>query len=163
MSVVLITVVTVIEVGIVVYNFLLFQDFSIGSIWWFVTGIPLYMSSISKIWYVILVLNVKQKFTAINNHFESTANFFEEVKKRRLSQSRGKTVDSKEKGIEYSVGLTSGDGDNIGGYLHREINARKMFRRNQHTVAPKDSAKSTSKLVGVQQVQPIGTFYFRFF
>lgn len=159
MTIVLIAIVTVVEVGIVVYNFLLFQEFNIGSIWWFVTGIPLYLSSISKIWYVTLVHNVKQKFTAINDHFERTANFFEEVKKRRISQTRDKMGDLKEKeGIEYSVGLARGDGDSIGGYLHREINARKMFRRGNQTVAAADSSQTPSGQGGVvRQVVPIGS------
>lgn len=156
MTIFLIAIVTVIEVGIVVYNFLLFQEFNIASIWWFVTGIPLYLSSISKIWYVTLVSNVKQKFTAINDHFESTANFFEEVKKRRVSQSRDKMGDLKEKGQEYSVGITRGDGDTIGGYLHREINARKMFRRNHQTVGPADANQLSSSKDGVRQVIPLG-------
>lgn len=156
---VLITIVTVVEFGIVVYNFLLFQNISIQSIWWFVTGIPLYQSSISKIWYVTLVANVQQKFAAINDHLESTANFFEEVKKRQVSNKSDKLVDSTVKGKEYSVGLASGDGDSIGGYLHREINA-KMFRRGQHMVAPGEPTKtpsSTGGSGGVRQVLPMGT------
>lgn len=101
MTIRLIVMITVFESGIVAYNFVLLGD----TIWF----APLYVSTISKIWYVGLVYNIKQKFVAINLHFENMQRKFNE-NKRKIESSY-----NKKKSMEN---------DQIG-YLHREIVVKK--------------------------------------
>lgn len=145
---ILVALITVVEFSLVTYNFVLFQDAMLQSIWWFVTGFPLFFSSISKVWYIVLVFNVKQKFEAINNHFESTAAFFEELRKKN-TKAKQKLSD-----LEDDSKSVLHDSIDHGGYLQREIYAKPLFKRNR--VQPGGvisvSAKSNNDIL---QVLPI--------
>lgn len=145
---ILVALITVFEFSLVTYNFVLFQDGQFQSIWWFVTCIPLFFSSISKVWYIVLVFNVKQKFEAINNHFENTAAFFEELRKKN-TKAKQKLSD-----LEDDSKSVLHDSIEHGGYLQREIYAKPLFKRNR--VQPGSvisvSAKSNNDIV---QVLPI--------
>ncbi|XP_037039185.1 gustatory receptor for bitter taste 66a-like [Bradysia coprophila] len=100
-TVTLIVVVSIFESGIMAYNYIQLEDS-----FWFA---PLYVSTISKIWYVGLVYNVKQKFVAINLHLENMQRKFNDNKRKiKASYDKGKRLDS----------------DQIG-YLHREIVVKK--------------------------------------
>lgn len=72
----LLSIVTVFELGIVTYNFLLFQQVVLKSAYWFVTFVPLFLSSVSKIWFIVLMTNVKMKFEAINASMQQTVDYY---------------------------------------------------------------------------------------
>lgn len=122
LTIILIILVSILELAIVIYTFVLFQE--VQSFWWLITCIPLYSSSIAKIWYIVLVYNVKQKFTAINDHFENTSLFFEELKKK-MNKSKQKLSDLDDEDANAFV-----DSVDHGGYLHREIYPKPLFKRS---------------------------------
>lgn len=119
LTIILIVVITTLEFSLITYNLLLFQEFKLDSLYWICTGIPILFSTISKVWYVALVYNVKQKFTAINDHFENTRKFFDHSKKDIVSKVLQKTP------IERSD-----DEMDQPGYLHKEI-LWKPTKRNR--------------------------------
>lgn len=124
MTIILVVVITTLELSLLTYNLLLFQEFTIDSLYWICTGIPVLLSTISKVWYVALVYNVKQKFSAINDHFENTRNVFDLSKK---------DIDSK--GAKKSSREHSDDDTDLPGYLHKEILCRPMKRnRKSHLI-----------------------------
>uniref|UniRef100_A0A182ISP7 Gustatory receptor n=1 Tax=Anopheles atroparvus TaxID=41427 RepID=A0A182ISP7_ANOAO len=56
------------------YSFVAFETvFTLWSMIWFITTIPTALNSISRIWYVILVLAVRQRFNAMNGHMNAIA------------------------------------------------------------------------------------------
>lgn len=122
LTMILVGIITILEFSLVTYNLLLFQEFTISSIYWICTGIPIYLSTISKVWYVVLVYNVKQKFAAINDHFENTRKFFDASKKE---------INSKVMLKESSIHQNYTDDDiDLAGYLHKEI-LFKPIKRNR--------------------------------
>lgn len=123
LTIILIILATIMETSLVIYNFILFQDVMLQSFWWLITCIPLYSSSLAKIWYITLVFNVKQKFTAINDHFEHTSLFFEELKKK-MTKSKQKLNDLDDDDSPFVENVDHG------GYLHREIYPKPLFKRS---------------------------------
>lgn len=113
LTITLFVTITVFESGIVAYNYVLLED----TIWF----APLYVSTVSKLWYVALVYNIKQKFVAINLHFEDMQKTFYESKRQIEKRKASSKVDKSE------------DHDQIG-YLHREIVVKKN-KPNQTFVA----------------------------
>lgn len=103
LTITLIVIISIFESGIVVYNYVSLED----TIWF----APLYVSTLSKVWYVALVYNIKQKFIAINLHLENMRKMFNE-NKSKINRSSKMTNDKS----EYH--------DQIG-YLHREIVVKK--------------------------------------
>lgn len=131
LTIILILVATIIEIGLLGYNFLLFQQNLFKSIWWLITFVPLYLSSISKIWFIVLVYNVQQKFTAINEHFENTGLFFEEMKKKNVTVKKSKGDNATL--MESDLRMTGGSNvmvDHNSGYLQKEIYRKRLFKRN---------------------------------
>lgn len=120
LTIVLVVAVTTLELSLVTYNLLLFQEFRIDSLYWICTGIPILLSTISKVWYVALVYNVKQKFSAINDHFENTQKFFDVSKKSIVS-----------KALRKSTYAHIDDGNELVGYLHKEILCKPMKRNRK--------------------------------
>ncbi len=120
MTIITVTVVMTLELSLVTYNLLLFQEFKLDSLYWICTGIPILLSTISKVWYVALVYNVKQKFCAINDHFENTRKFFDITKNDTVSKTIPKSP--------YKNG--ENDENDLPGYLHKEILCKPM-RRNR--------------------------------
>lgn len=102
-TITLFVIISIFESSIVVYNYVSLQD----TIWF----APLYVSTVSKVWYVALVYNIKQKFIAINLHFENMQKMFNENKKKINKSSKMSNDKS-----DYH--------DQIG-YLHREIVVKK--------------------------------------
>lgn len=97
----LIVIVSIFESGIMAYNYILLED----SLWF----APLYVSTISKIWYVGLVYNVKQKFVAVNSYLENMQRKFNDNKQKiKASYDKGKFLENEQIG-----------------YLHREIVVKK--------------------------------------
>lgn len=110
----LIVTISMFESGIVAYNYVLLED----TIWF----APLYVSTVSKVWYVGLVYNIKQKFVAINLHFENMQRKFNENKRKTMAT--------------HATNKMTKEHDEIG-YLHREIvvkqnkpNQKIAMRRN---------------------------------
>lgn len=100
----LLFVVTVTELSIVTYNFILFQTLSFQSLWWFTTCMPLYTSSIAKIWFVALMMNARLKFASINRHMADTVQLYK-LQRDRLQQKLG----------DASLGAGGGGALGIGG------------------------------------------------
>lgn len=118
LSVILIGFVTALEVFTSVFNFIVFRENNesiVQALWLVINLCPVYFSSLSKIWFIILVFNIRQKFIAINDHLEHTQKFIDDTK-GRLSQFNHHLVydddENKEKG---------GSDYTIYGYLHKEI------------------------------------------
>lgn len=111
LTITLVAIITTLEFSLVTYNLLLFQEFTVDSLYWICTGIPIFLSTISKVWYVVLVYNVKQKFSAINNHFEDTTKVAQLIQK---SSHPPNYVDD----------------EDLPGYLHKEI-LFKPTKRNR--------------------------------
>ncbi|KAG4072025.1 hypothetical protein HA402_010962 [Bradysia odoriphaga] len=119
-TIILVAVITILELSLVTYNVLLFQEFRLDSLYWICTGIPIFLSTISKVWYVALVYNVKQKFAAINDHFENTRKFFDLSKKEKVIAALLKSPNERDD-----------DDDDLPGYLHKEILVRPMKRNRK--------------------------------
>lgn len=122
LTIILVVVITTLELSLVTYNLLLFQEFTMDSLYWICTGIPILLSTISKVWYVTLVYNVKQKFSAINNHFENTRMFFDHSKKDKIPTEVKKSP-NRQNHID--------DENDLHGYLHKEILFKPMKRNRK--------------------------------
>lgn len=72
LSIILISLITATELGLVTYNYLVFKD----ALWF----IPIYLTTLAKVFYVAMVFILKEFLQAINNHLETTKIFFEESK-----------------------------------------------------------------------------------
>lgn len=119
-SVALVLTVTGLEIGLVTYNYVVFHD----AIWF----VPLYLSGLSKVFYVTLVHITKEFFRGINNQLDATKVLFDEnkiVKKRKLN---------------YDA-----DTDEFG-YLHKEITTtRKMAYKRK--VFPANDMEKVVKVI----------------
>lgn len=136
LSTILLAVITLFEFGLVIYDCFLFTSLTMKSFWWLITIFPIWSSSISKVWFIVLVFNIQQKFNAINAHMEHTKNFIFETK-NRLNSARTKSQIEKRRFHEAM---------DYPGYLHKEIFTTKLIRRNsRQTVDPP----------GVIQVLPV--------
>lgn len=107
----LLATVTLVELSICAYNFVLFQEVVLESVWWFITFMPLYLSSIAKIWFIMLMSNVRMKFAAINGHMGDMVAHYVAVRDRtegrgeRLKQAPSDALIAA-KGIESQEGKT---------------------------------------------------------
>jgi hypothetical protein len=83
------------EFGLALLNILIFnEEFTLGSIGFFFTGIPLFTNAIAKIWFVLMVTIVRDHFRAINNYFVETKNLFHSNKiKYKMSMSKNYSSD----------------------------------------------------------------------
>lgn len=74
LSGILIVLVTSLEMFTTILSFFLFRDdgneLLSQTLWWLISLLPIYFSSLAKIWFIVLVYNVRQKFTAINGQLE---------------------------------------------------------------------------------------------
>lgn len=104
-SVALISTVTILEVGLVAYNYVVFND----AIWF----LPLYLSGLSKVFYIMLVHIIKEFFRGINDQLEATKLFFDENKFAKKQKSKDE-VDTNEFG-----------------YLHKEIITKRRVASNR--------------------------------
>lgn len=121
LTIVLIAIITILESGIVAYNYVLLED----TLWF----APIYVSTVSKVWYVALVFNIKQKFVAINLHFENMQKIFNE-NKRQIKITKALNQVTKN-------ALANGEGDQHHiGYLHREILVKRS-KPNQKVLVTK--------------------------
>lgn len=128
----LIVMISIFESGIVAYNYVKLED----TIWF----APLYVSTVSKVWYVGLVYNIKQKFVAINLHLENM--------KQKCNENRVKIKTSRNK--EKSSEL-----DQIG-YLHREIVVKKNKPNRTFAIRRKND------ILQVQPLEVMGKAFVKF-
>lgn len=110
------------ELSLTVYNYFYFQTdlFEIASLWWFLTGVPLFVNGIAKIWFLVLILMIQQRLQAVNNYLNDTKQLFLD-KKLKYSSKHG----LKEKGNDEFYF------ENIG-YLEREIFTIKNAKQPSH-------------------------------
>lgn len=103
-------IVTVIgEISLQLTQTLVFKEgsYSYRTLLWFFNGAPLFLNGIARIWYILLVLLVKQRLKAINNYFDETKTLFFE---RKMKMKSGNSVEIRENVIDENFG-----------YLEQEI------------------------------------------
>lgn len=118
-TIALISTITITEVGLVLYNYVVFKD----AIWF----IPIYLSTVAKVFYVALVYTLKEYLQGINQQLQTTKLFFEEnklLKKQRIN----KMIETEEIG-----------------YLHKEI----LIKRTMASTKKDLSLDGANKLVNV--------------
>ncbi|XP_050069589.1 gustatory receptor for bitter taste 66a-like [Anopheles maculipalpis] len=73
-TIILLLLVLLFEAVITVYSFVVFEEeFTFWSLIWFITSIPTAVNSVCRIWYVMLVLAIRQRFNAMNAHMNAIA------------------------------------------------------------------------------------------
>lgn len=115
--------------------------------------IPIYISTFSKIWFVIIVMNVREKFNAINSYMEMLS---ERIRTQKDADQMNNTstynanllLDSLQSNDKNEISIISSGF----GYLHKEI-APKRLRRN----FIRDHLSSRKKLANVKIVKPFLT------
>lgn len=96
------------EVTMVFLNYLLFLNTSEWqSLWFFITIIPITTSTIARIWFLILVFSIRERFQAINDFFIRTKDLIVENKRKFINTNITEETNEKD-----SVPL---------GYLEEEI------------------------------------------
>lgn len=111
----LIIIIIIGETTLVGINFFQFQtDISFYSLWWFVTLIPITLNALSKIWFIVLILNLKLKYIAINQYLSQTGKMFADIRKRSVNPVTDKRVITKSLDNDFNQPFH--------GYLHKEIN-----------------------------------------
>jgi hypothetical protein len=100
------------EVTLGIFNLLVFQTdfFSLYSLWWFLSTIPLFINSVARVWFLVLILLVQQRLRAINEYLNDTKKFFFERKMRHLNAIGSTTHQEKDNLFLENIG-----------YLEREI------------------------------------------
>lgn len=121
LSIILISTITVIEVGLVTYNYVMFQDAI-----WFIT---LYLGTLGKVFYVLLVCIIMEYYKGINQQLQTTKIFFDE-KKLIKKQHWKNDIQADEFG-----------------YLHKEILIKRTMVSKPHKVLASDGI--THKVVNV--------------
>lgn len=86
-SIILLVVAAVGEFSLGCINVYVFSEefFSWSSLYWLISCLPLFNNSIAKIWFLILILLVRQRLRAINNHLNDLKNIFLEKKRRQVT------------------------------------------------------------------------------
>uniref|UniRef100_A0A182M505 Gustatory receptor n=1 Tax=Anopheles culicifacies TaxID=139723 RepID=A0A182M505_9DIPT len=73
-TIILLLLMLIFETIITVYSFVVFEEeFTFWSLIWFITTIPTALNSVCRIWYVMLVLAIRQRFNAMNAHMNAIA------------------------------------------------------------------------------------------
>lgn len=119
LSIILISTITIIEIGLVIYNFIVFED----AIWF----VPLYVGTVGKVFYVSLLYIVKEYFDGINQQLQNAKTFFEENK--LLKKQRMKNANADENG-----------------YLHKEI-LTKRKNANKCKKIPTDGMEKVVNVI----------------
>lgn len=151
------------ELGNNLMNLIIFQYGSLKSIWFIVTGIPILTNSIARLWFIVIVYAVRQRFTAINEYFSRTKDSFEESRKKSHfnknivigGEYRSEMI-KRNKNLSGGIGgggLNSND-LNIAtiGYLGDEI-FPKLKVNNQRNM----NLKRNNRKTDIIQVLPVGS------
>lgn len=113
-SIILYSTITIIEIALVSYNYVMFNDT--------IFFIPIYYGTIGKVLYLSLVYTIKEFYNGINHQLETIKKYFDEKKfLRKLIDRNGRNV------IET---------DEFG-YLHKEILIKRTMA-SKHKVLPTD-------------------------
>lgn len=79
-------VVFVAELTLTSMNFFMFtNEINLYSLYYYFTGLPLILSSLAKIWFICLIVVVRQRFKAINRYLNETSKLFGAQKKKHES------------------------------------------------------------------------------
>lgn len=130
LSIILISLITILEVSLMTYNFVKFND----AIWF----TPIYLGTVGKVFYVTLVYITKEYFVGINQQLQNAKILFDEnklLKKQRLK------------------GVIGADEIEVG-YLHKEI-LIKQTNADKCKIFPLDG---TDKVVNVIPYGDNGSF-----
>lgn len=80
---ILIAIVFTTELLLTTMNFIIFTtNIRFASFYYYFTGIPLILNAIAKVWFIILIVVVRQRFQAINKYLNETSKLFSEQKKK---------------------------------------------------------------------------------
>jgi hypothetical protein len=68
------------EVGLSISTVIIFQEelTTWRVLWWVCSSMPLFINSITKTWFLVLILIVQQRLCAINNHLSEIKQMFAE-------------------------------------------------------------------------------------
>ena len=139
-SIVLLLLMLLFEAIITVYSFVAFEEeFNAWSLIWFITTIPTALNSVCRIWYVMLVSAIRQRFNAMNAHMNAIAHGILHYKDQYAGEP---DADIAEIPLDY---------------LEKEIFTVYTQRRKQLTVATppkKTNANATTKVITVKPYQP---------
>uniref|UniRef100_A0A182UJD5 Gustatory receptor n=1 Tax=Anopheles melas TaxID=34690 RepID=A0A182UJD5_9DIPT len=139
-SIVLLLLMLLFEAIITVYSFVAFEEeFNAWSLIWFITTIPTALNSVCRIWYVMLVSAIRQRFNAMNAHMNAIAHGILHYKEQYAGEP---DADIAEISLDY---------------LEKEIFTVYTQRRKQLTVATppkKTNANATTKVITVKPYQP---------
>lgn len=108
---ILFSIVFVTELTLTTLNFVVFTEkYDLLSFYYYFTGFPLILNSVSKIWFVALIVVVRQRFQAINKYLNETSKVFGEQKKK------------------YQTDITSFLPDDATNYLEKDM----LFIKNKN-------------------------------
>jgi hypothetical protein len=130
-SIIFITITFVGESTLGLINLIIFNDNSTiwQGLWWLVSCVPLFVNGISKTWFLVLILMIKQRLIAINSHFNDIMNTFSERKLRHVNIAT--TVASGRGMLNVDLKIRK---DNLFvdtfGYLEKEIYAKRNVLKN---------------------------------
>lgn len=150
----LLAVVTVIEASIVTYNFVLFQEVDLESAWWFITCMPLFLSSVAKVWFILLMTNVRMKFEAINGHMQDIVQHYIAIRERneRIDAKQAQTVQHNSAPRATAMPAHYDNGF----FLQHEIGGKRpAFRASKVSQRTVDVFTVPQKAHGIVQVQPL--------
>lgn len=130
------------EMGLVLFNyFLQFQisdDFILQMFWWFCTGLPIFTNSVARVWYIILVLVVRERFNVINEYFADAQESFKRTKTKYNSFSQ-KNRSSSAETVGYLSKEITGPKNSFSqiGLAKRETKPPPSFKSNKiHIINP---------------------------
>ncbi|XP_039440022.1 gustatory receptor for bitter taste 66a [Culex pipiens pallens] len=132
--VVILVLVLVFESVLTTYNFVKFAEaYTLWSLIWFITAFPTGINSVSRLWFVVLVLAVRHRFQAMNSHMDELAGMLEEHNERWEDELE----------IEkHEIPMN---------YLEKEIFTIRSHRRGVvHGMVPVKKFSSSTKVIDVK-------------
>lgn len=146
----IIVLVTVCEATLNYFNLFLFRDTLIRGTWYMAIltttflMVPLYLTTVSKVWYIILVYNVREKLDAMNGHLLNTQKCISDIRAQMNNGPLAKAHKTKDDFVD------------LAGYLHKEIGLVKRAVAPQVDRQPTDDIGAKKKVkVGIVQVFPV--------
>lgn len=138
-----------------------YLTFEINSFWWYGVYIPLFVNAFAKLWFVIFVEGVRQRFIAINSHLDDLAVIFGD-KKSAASGDGGDTKRSHQtlwrRGgnlrKENDVGLVSVGSPESSPHSHQFI--PKLFVNKLIKAASERSFNRNNKVHLIKPARPDG-------
>lgn len=109
-------------------------------------NVPIFASLLSKLWFVLIVANIRRKFEAINHHLNELADSLKATKETAQNAIEANSKIARRDSDRRSDSReSSGNSENISQYLRNEISTRpkpkffeKMMRSNMNVVQPFD-------------------------